>query len=111
MADIRHPDCEFRAQGFPKKTLFISILKNIPDLLSDGKECKIIENIDFEYFSNRASFMGNSVHHRLITIAYGSIYINKVIRSMQADQDILSQVSMFRNNLQMFLSEQLDFAP
>ena len=34
-------------------------MKNIPDLLSYDKEGKIIENIDFEYFCNRASFMGN----------------------------------------------------
>ena len=33
------------------------------DLLtySDDEECKIVENIDYKYFSNRASFMGNPV--------------------------------------------------
>ena len=33
----------------------------IPEPLSDDQECKIIENIDLKYFSNRASFLGNPV--------------------------------------------------
>ena len=44
-----------------QKDARFSKLKNIPDLLSDEKKGKIIENIDFLYFSNRASFMGNPV--------------------------------------------------
>ena len=36
-------------QGFPKKAHF-SKLKIIPDLISDDKEVKIMENIDFIYF-------------------------------------------------------------
>ena len=52
---------EREATGFPKKGARFSNLKNIPDLLSDEKESKIMENIDFSYFSNRASFMGNPV--------------------------------------------------
>ena len=36
-----------------------SFVKNIPDLLSDDKEGKIMRNIDFLYFSKRASFQGN----------------------------------------------------
>ena len=36
-------------------------LKNIPDLVSDEKEGKIMLNIDFSYFINLASFMGNPV--------------------------------------------------
>ena len=39
--------------GFPNVS---KKMKNIPDLLSYDKEGKIIENIDFEYFCNRASF-------------------------------------------------------
>ena len=42
--------------GFPKKDARFLKLKNIPEPLSDDKECKIIENIDLKYFSNRASF-------------------------------------------------------
>ena len=44
--------------GFPKK---FSKLKNIPDQLSDDREGEIIENVDFKYSSNGASFMGNPV--------------------------------------------------
>ena len=36
-------------------------LRVIPDLLSDDREGKRIENIDFKWSSNRASFMGNPV--------------------------------------------------
>ena len=32
-----------------------------PDQLSNYKEGKIIQNINFSYFNNRASFMGNPV--------------------------------------------------
>ena len=38
-------------QGFPKKDARFSKLQNIPDLLSDEKEGKIMENIDFTYFA------------------------------------------------------------
>ena len=44
-----------------KKHARFSKLKNIPNLLSDDKERKIIQNIDFSYFSNRVSFMENHV--------------------------------------------------
>ena len=47
--------------GFPKKDARFSKLKNIPDILSDDKEGKITENIEYKYFSNRASFLGNPV--------------------------------------------------
>ena len=47
--------------GLPKKDARFSKLKNIPDLLSDAKDGRKMENIDFSYFSNRASFMGNPV--------------------------------------------------
>ena len=50
--------CNFT--GFPKKDARLSKIKNLPYLLSDYKEGKIMLNIDF-YFSNRASFMGNPV--------------------------------------------------
>ena len=33
--------------GFPKKDARFSKLKNIPNLLSDDKEGKIMKNIDF----------------------------------------------------------------
>ena len=33
--------------GLPKKDAHFSEIKNIPDILSDDKEGKIIENIDF----------------------------------------------------------------
>ena len=52
---------EIWTTGFPKKDARFSKLENIPDLLSDEKDGKIMENIDFSYFSNRASFMGNPV--------------------------------------------------
>ena len=48
-------------QGFPKKDTRFFKLKNISDLLSDENEGKIKDNIDFSYFSNRVSFMGNPV--------------------------------------------------
>ena len=35
--------------------------KNIPDQLRDDREGEIMENVDFKYSSNRASFMGNPV--------------------------------------------------
>ena len=44
---------------FPKKGACFSKLKDNPDLISNEKEGKIIEDIDFSYLSNRASFMGN----------------------------------------------------
>ena len=44
--------------GFPKKAARFSILKNIPDLLSDDRESKMLNTV-FHYSSNRASFMGN----------------------------------------------------
>ena len=34
-------------------------IENIPDLVGDDWEGKIIGNIDFKYISNRVSFMGN----------------------------------------------------
>ena len=37
-------------QGFPKKDARFSKIKNIPDLFSDDKECKIMWNIEFYYF-------------------------------------------------------------
>ena len=42
------------AIGFPKKDARFSKLKDVPDLLSDDREGKIIKNI-------QASFMGSSV--------------------------------------------------
>ena len=56
--------------GFPKKDARFSKLKNIPDLLSDEKDGKIMENIDFSYFSNRASFMGNPVCKYILYLTY-----------------------------------------
>ena len=49
--------------GFPIKDARFSKLKNTLFLLGADKEGKIIEYIEFKYFSNRASFMGNPVHH------------------------------------------------
>ena len=48
-------------QGFPKKTPFSQNLKSIPNLLSNEKEGKIVENNDFSYFTKRESFMVNAV--------------------------------------------------
>ena len=50
--------------GFPKKRPFLKV-KDIANLLSDDKEGQIIKNIDFLYFSSRASFMGNPVCKRV----------------------------------------------
>ena len=55
------------ATGFPIKDARFSKLKNILFLLSDEKEGNIIENIDFKYLSNRASFMGNPVNSNQLT--------------------------------------------
>ena len=52
---------DYRFKRRPKKDARFSKPKNISDPLSDEKEGKIIENIDFSYFSNRESFMGNHV--------------------------------------------------
>ena len=47
--------------GFLKKDArFLKIWNNL-DLLSDDKEGKLMEHIDFRYFSIRASFMRNPV--------------------------------------------------
>ena len=55
------------ATGFPKQDACFSKVKKIyiPDLLSDDREGKIIENIDFEYLSNRASFMVHMYHTQI----------------------------------------------
>ena len=50
--------------GFPKKDARFSKIKNIPDLLSDDKEGKIMRNSDFRYFSNRASSLGKPLNYR-----------------------------------------------
>ena len=47
--------------GLPKTAIHKN-LKIIPNLLSDDREDKIIENIDFIYFSNQASFIGNPAY-------------------------------------------------
>ena len=62
--------------GFPKKDARLSKLKNIPDLLIGEKEGKIMKNIDFSYFSNRATFMANPVAFRLLCHGLFS-YMNK----------------------------------
>ena len=49
--------------GFLKKDARFSKLKNIPDLLRDEKEGKIMEHLDFSYLSIWASFMGNLVQN------------------------------------------------
>ena len=48
--------------GFPKKdTRFSKIDKYNIDLYCDDREGKIIEHFNFQYFNNRASFVGNPV--------------------------------------------------
>ena len=47
--------------GFTKKDARFSKMKNIPDEFSDDREGILIDKIGFEYFINRASFMGNPV--------------------------------------------------
>ena len=47
---------------FPIKDARYLELKNILNLRSDEREGQIIENIDFKYLSNRASFIGNPVY-------------------------------------------------
>ena len=42
-----------------------SKLKKMPNLPSDNREGKILENIDIKYFSYRASFMGNPVDREM----------------------------------------------
>ena len=51
--------------GFPIKDARYFKVKKILFLLSDEKEGQIIENIDFKYLSNRASFMANPVRRVL----------------------------------------------
>ena len=53
---------------FPKKNARFSKMKNITDLLTDDKEGYIIWNIDFWYFSNRASFV------EILYVNYNSFY-------------------------------------
>ena len=48
-----------------QKNARFSKIENITDLLSDDKKGKIIQNIDFYYFSNRASFLGNPVDDKI----------------------------------------------
>ena len=60
-ADLTSPRHLISYTGFPKKDARYPKLKNIPDLLSDEKESKIMENIDSSYFSNQESLMGNPV--------------------------------------------------
>ena len=57
--------CMYSYTGFPIKDTRYSKLKNILFLLSDEKEGQIIENIDFKYLRNRASFVGNPVFAKL----------------------------------------------
>ena len=47
--------------GFPIKDARLIKLKNRPNLLRDDSKGKRIENTDFKYFSNPASFMVNPV--------------------------------------------------
>ena len=47
--------------GFPVKDARFSKIKNILNLLCNDNEGEINENINFNYFSNRASLMGNPV--------------------------------------------------
>ena len=54
-----------QVQGFPKKDARFSKMKNMPDLLRDDREGKII---DFKYLSNRASSKGNPVGHHNVHI-------------------------------------------
>ena len=61
--------------GFPKKDARFSKLKNIPDLLSDEKDGKIMENINFSHFSNRSSFMGNPVYRQTYLEMSFSLYL------------------------------------
>ena len=61
-ADLTSPRHLFSYTGFPKKDARYPKLKNIPDLLSDEKEGKLMENNDFSYLRYRASFMGNPVY-------------------------------------------------
>ena len=44
-----------------KKDARFSKMKNMPDLLSDDRKGKIIENIDSKYLRNRASFLRKPV--------------------------------------------------
>ena len=50
-----------QTKWFPKKDARFSKIKNILNLLCNDNEGKINENINFDYFSNRASLMGNPV--------------------------------------------------
>ena len=55
-------------QGFPKKRRpILKNEKNMPDLLSDDREGKIIEISTLNYLSNRASFWGNPVLAKIAT--------------------------------------------
>ena len=62
-------DSRMRSTGFPKKRDPFLKIENIPGLLSDLAESKILENIDFKYFSNRASFKGNPVCSLLFALS------------------------------------------
>ena len=47
--------------GFPNKDTSFSKIEKYSDSFSDDREGKIIELFNFQYFNNRASFVGNPV--------------------------------------------------
>ena len=49
-----------KGTGVTKRGPFLRIEK-FPKLLSDDRECELIENVDFKYSSNLASLTGNPV--------------------------------------------------
>ena len=57
---VIHNNCSM-SSTFPIHDARFSKMKNIPDLLSDERKGRILENIDLKDLSNRASFMGNTV--------------------------------------------------
>ena len=74
-------------KGFSKKDGRFLKLKNISDLLCYQKEGKIMENIDFSYFSNLASFIGNPVEKQ--KSKYRSSLFNKPTAKYQFFQRYL----------------------
>ena len=71
-----------------KKDARFSKIKNIPDLLSDDNEGKLMRNIEFKYFSNRASFIVKPVSiHRC------KQHLNSLLKSLSAPQNLSGKKS------------------
>ena len=68
-------------------------------LHSNEKEGKIIENINFEYLSNRTSFMGNSVPPKNIEFKFGVSPYWDLAQISGRGEDIVSSIIRRATNI------------